>query len=138
MWFFNNYYLFIFTLKTFYKPSPLNHRPDIADVILLFTDGEPRAKTRKLTAEQTLLAQQCSASLKDDKGVKIIGLAVGLPQVVGKFLPLIKEWSSEDSVFSTKLDELDNVLDQLVAKTCENPGKSSYDQGFLHVVRMTL
>ena len=100
----------------------MNHRPEIADVILLLTDGEPRAKKNTLITVQENLAEACSASLKDDKGVKIIGLAVGSPQVLSRFLHFIEKWSSKDSVFSARKDELDNVLDGLVAKTCIDPG----------------
>ena len=110
-------------LKTFDKPSPLNHRPSIADVILLFTDGEPRARTRRLVAEQQDLADVCSASLKTDKDVKIIGLAIGAETVLARFLPYIEMWSSEGSVFTAEVSKLDNVLDQLVADTCKPAGK---------------
>ena len=106
--------------ETFSLKSPLNHRPGIADVILLFTDGEPRARTRTLIAEQERLAENCSKSLKDDKDVKIIGLAVGSAE---KFLHFIEKWSSEGSVFQAKITELNNVLSELVADTCENAGE---------------
>ena len=110
-------------LKTFNKPSPLNHRPSIADVILIFTDGEPRARTRRLMAQQQQLADVCSASLKNDKDVKIIGLAMGKDRVLAQFLPHIEKWSTEGSLFTAEVSDLDNVLDQLVADTCKPAGK---------------
>ena len=103
--------------------SPLNHRRSIADVTLLFTDGEPRARTRKLTAEQRDLADVCSASLKNDKDVKIIGLAMGTDRVLAQFLPHIEKWSTEGSLFTARMGELDNVLDEVVADTCKPAGK---------------
>ena len=109
--------------KTFNVRSPFNVRPEIADVILLFTDGEPRARKRKWVEEQKQLADNCSNSLKNEKDVKIIGLAVGTPTVVNNFLPYIRRWSSEGSVFNAKVDELDNVISKLVADTCENAGR---------------
>ena len=109
--------------ETFNLPSPSNHRREIADVILLFTDGEPRARTRKMVNEQIMLADVCSRSLKNKRDVKIIGLAVGLPSVVDEFLPYIMRWSSNGSVFEATLDALDNVISELVADTCENAGE---------------
>ena len=114
--------------STFNLASPLNHRPAIADVILLFTDGEPRARTHKQVAEQQNLADACSASLKTDKDVKIIGLAIGTEKVLARFRPYVKMWSSEGSLFTADVRELDNVLDQLVADTCKPAGDCGCDE----------
>ena len=100
----------------------MNHRPEIADVILLFTDGEPRARTRVLAAQQEQLAHDCASSLKT-RDVKVIGLAIGEDDVLAQFLPQIRTWSSPGSLFMTEFSALNNVLDQLVADACKPAGK---------------
>jgi hypothetical protein len=97
----------------------LNHRPEAEDVILLFTDGAPNARKRKTLNEQIELADKCSKSLMNDKDIKIVSLAVGNWE---KFVPAIEKWSSEDSVYTAGLDDLDKVLDKTVKGTC-TPGK---------------
>ena len=98
----------------------MNHRRDREDVILLFTDGEPNTRKRKTLNEQIELADKCSKSLMNDKGIKIVSLAVGNWQ---KFVPAIEKWSSEDSVYTAGLDDLDKVLDKTVMGTCIPQGK---------------
>jgi hypothetical protein len=110
----------------------MNHRPEIADVILLFTDGEPRASKNYLIAEQEQLADDSSEALKS-RDVKVIGLAIGKQTVLDRFLPHIEKWSSPGSVFTTEFSEMNNVLDQLVADTCKPAGKCKLSLALLRV-----
>ena len=88
------------------------------DVIFLFTDGEPRARTRTLMKEQKDLADKCSEELKEEKDVKIVGLAVGRWQ---EYISYIEKWSSKNSVFTADVEEMNKILKELVTDTCNPP-----------------
>jgi hypothetical protein len=104
-------------LKTFTKKNPLNHRNDVSDVILLFTDGNPRAESTRKKNEQRQLALDCSAELKNDKGIKIVSLAVTWHSFrIDE--ELIASFSTEGKVVTAGWERLFHVLDELVNKTC--------------------
>jgi exopolysaccharide biosynthesis predicted pyruvyltransferase EpsI len=112
----------VFNLK-----SPENHRPNVQDVILLFTDGEPIRRDWEKNQEfktENLMAEYYSDRLKE-KNVTVIGMAVGSPKQLDNFYEDIVKWSSSpDHVFSAKVKELDTVLNQLIsaAKKCSRRG----------------
>ena len=90
----------------------------------MITDGEPNPKgNNNRKALERKVADKHSASLKDGKGVKIVGLAVKTKEELKKFVPYITEWSSEGSVFTADVSELQHVLDELVDKACSAAGK---------------
>ena len=64
------YWLF----KMLGKKSPQNGRENADDVILLFTDGKPNAEN---TTQEIIDADKYSKILKNEKNVKIIGVAAG-------------------------------------------------------------
>ena len=71
-------------LKVFSERSPSNHRGDVDDVILLFTDGNPNP-----TDTQMPLANKYAKILKS-RNVTIVGLAAGVPDEVVKFKQISK------------------------------------------------
>ena len=87
----------------FSKRSPLNHRDEVEDVILLFTDGHPTSRAKDLEPLLRLVSGN-STELKG-KNVTIIGVAAGQQQVRRDFIHFIKNWTS--SVFETEMNELD-------------------------------
>jgi glutaredoxin-related protein len=97
----------------FSKRSPFNHRDDVDDVVLLFTDGRPKPED-----EQTAMANKFAQILKN-RNVTIIGLAVRVPGKVEEFKPNIERWAtSPQLVYEAKIDNLDNVISKLVQASC--------------------
>ena len=88
--------------KMFWKKSPENARKNVEDVILLFTDGRPEADD---PAAERAKADQYSKILKNEKNIKIIGVAAG---DVSSYRSNIQSWaSSPDLVFEAgKVKEL--------------------------------
>ncbi|XP_046864510.1 uncharacterized protein LOC124458761 isoform X3 [Xenia sp. Carnegie-2017] len=110
--------------QIFKKNSPLNNRPNIADVVLLITDGEPRGRK---VGDELKDAYKYSSAIKD-KDILIVGVAVGDPSIVKKFKPVIKKMStSEKTTFDSKFDSLDKILSQIVDASCTpfKPGDCS-------------
>ena len=105
-------------LKVFSERSPSNHRGDVDDVILLFTDGNPNP-----TDTQMPLANKYAKILKS-RNVTIVGLAAGVPDDVVKFKHNIQRWAtSPQLVFEAELNNLDNVISKLVKASCSDiPG----------------
>ncbi|XP_028411875.1 uncharacterized protein LOC114534612 [Dendronephthya gigantea] len=99
----------------YHSRNPLNHRTEIDDVILLFTDGEPRARTNALIKEQYEMADEYSASLMA-RNVSIIALAVGKEAEKPEFRKNIKSWSNH--MFTSAFDKLDDVLAKIVDESC--------------------
>jgi hypothetical protein len=106
----------------FSQRSPLNHRNDVEDVILLFTDGHPT--TRKLFKPKDLgpllqLVSGNSTELKV-KDVTIIGVVAGQQQVRRNFTHFVKNWTT--SVFETDWNNtLENLANTIVDPLCGNP-----------------
>ncbi|XP_028411832.1 uncharacterized protein LOC114534568 isoform X2 [Dendronephthya gigantea] len=97
----------------FSERSPLNHRDDVSDVILLFTDGEPMALWE--TENQTRMAGRYSAELRARK-VFIVSLAVGAAAKKDKAWKLIDSWS--DIMYKSGFDQLDEVVKNIVTESC--------------------
>ena len=115
--------------------SPGNYRQDVADVVLIFTDGEPirrqgenafgdKYKNSYGLHGEGLLAKDRAQSLKD-KNVTVIGLAVGTEDTLSKFRDNIKEWTTEGKYFETNKDSLNSIIDQLINASCIDPGKKA-------------
>ncbi len=89
----------------FIERSPFNHRGNVDDVILLFTDGNPNPEDK-----QTRKANKYSKILKN-RNITITGLAAGVPDEVEKFKHNIKKWAtSPQLVFEAELSQLDTVI----------------------------
>lgn len=103
--------------RIFSKASPKNHRPKIADVIILITDGEPRGKSN--TVE---LTKQYAKDLKD-KGVLFVTAAVGPQSEKREFAKLLKGLATAPDYFlKAQFDNMEQILGTLVAKSCIPPG----------------
>lgn len=96
-------------LQIFEDISPLNHRPDIDDVILLVTDGEPRG-SRNTKADTLAEAEYLKA-----KGVRIIGVRLAHYPVHSDF---IKNVSTDDQSIETTFDDIGNTVDRIVLGFC--------------------
>ena len=91
------------------------------DIILLFTDGEPIASNLAETKNQADMAHDISKALKEERDIRIIGLAAGKKETVDKFKGHIIDWSSKptkDNVFEATLEDLNNVVEELVDSFC--------------------
>ncbi|XP_028411904.1 uncharacterized protein LOC114534632 [Dendronephthya gigantea] len=99
----------------FHLKNPLNHRADIQDVVLLFTDGEPRARKKAWIREQYAMANRYSAELMGN-GIYITALAVGREAKKPEFKRNIDKWSNH--MFIAAFKDLDKVLDKIVKKSC--------------------
>ena len=105
--------------EEFSRKSPSNYRKDAADVILLFTDGQPNGRYNEKE-----LADKFSKKLKEEKKVKIIGLAVGKKQTRAKYFDWIKSWSSkpsEEYFFKSKIENVKEMVDTLAGPLCSLP-----------------
>ena len=97
---------------------------------MLFTDGRPnpdllKKKRRNKSKDQTKPANDISRILKEEKNITIVGLAGGKKDNIAKFRGYINTWASPKLVFESKLEKLDNVIDELIAASCK-AGKYSY------------
>ncbi|XP_028404179.1 uncharacterized protein LOC114526851 [Dendronephthya gigantea] len=116
--------------EMFQQPSPKNVRPDVPDVILLFTDGAPNPEfptsksERQKKMDQKRIADKYVSILKN-KNVKIVGITGGKPAQVRKFKPYVEDWaSSPDDVSESELDHLDEIVDKIVKdSSCIAPAK---------------
>lgn len=105
----------------FQQKSPKNGRKSADDVILLFTDWRPNAVD---TAQEIADADYYSKVLKNEKKIKIIGVAAG---DVSSYRKNFQDWAdSPDLVFETGLAKLGmeknvNILvEQLKDPLCGN------------------
>ena len=111
--------------------SPGNYRPDVSDVTLIFTDGEPWRrggedifgdKYKSSRYGEGLLAKDRAQSLRE-KYVTVVGLAVGTEFTSSRFRDDIKEWTTEGKYFETNKDSLQNIMNELISASCIDPGK---------------
>ena len=118
----------------FSQASPLNARDTVQDVILLFTDGEPRSP--KGSAVEKAMVVTETNKLKQ-KNVTIVGVAAGSPKVIKTFKKDIQSWVTDSSeVAETSLETLDKDVDKLVNKIfnplCKpRPGKCCRGRNFV-------
>ena len=108
----------------FSRKSPRNDRENVEDVILLFTDGKPEANDPKAEIAE---ADKYSKILKNEKNIKIIGVAAGN---VSSYRSNIQGWaSSPNLVFETGLKKLDvtknveKLVEKLKDPLCKEIGK---------------
>ena len=100
--------------------SPRNYRPNVDDVIVLITDGEPRGQpnSRQLT-------KQFAQDLKERK-IVLLTAAVGPQSENAKFRELLQELAtSPDYFFKAKFDYMETILEKLVWQSCTKPGKGT-------------
>ena len=118
--------------KEFSSPSPLNHRKDVADVILLFTDGRPNPHKNTDEDNQIPVAKDYSKKLKEKK-VQIFGLAAGKKSFLKGAADLIKKMSSQPSTkyfIKSNIEHVDsllvdNLVDKIVGPSC-NPAAGKW------------
>lgn len=109
----------------FPKSSPLNARTNIADVVMILTDGEPRGKRRN---DQLNLAIQHSSLMKK-RDILIVGIAVGPNRNQFKN-DIVKMSTNSSMVFDAEFDGLDRIIDKVVDASCTpfEPGKLNYSR----------
>ena len=102
----------------FTKTGPANFRTDVDDAIVLLTDGEPRGKTDTLQ-----LTIQYAQELKE-KNILIVAAGVGRQSDNAEFQKVLSELATSSDFFvKAKFDQMNNILDKLVAKSCIKPGR---------------
>ncbi|CAB3991507.1 Hypothetical predicted protein [Paramuricea clavata] len=105
-------------LQIFSKDSPKNHRQEIADVVVLITDGKPQGKSNSIA-----LTKQYAKDLKD-KGVLLVTAGVGPNSKKTEFKNLLKKLAtSPDYFLQAEFDNMKAILNTLVARSCTKPGE---------------
>lgn len=95
-------------------------RPDVEDVIVLITDGEPLGKSN--TEE---LTKQYAQDLKESN-ILIVAAGVGEKSKTAKFRGVLMELAtSQDFFIEAQFDQMDKILKHLVEK-CIKPGRSYF------------
>ena len=104
--------------EIFNNSSPLNHRPNVDDVIVLITDGLPTTHPRRYTYNDTV---SLAGSLKQ-KGVRIVGISYsGYPRSFKKLTNFIKDLSTPGEALETTLDDITMIVDRVVDGFCPQP-----------------
>lgn len=96
----------------------MNARPQVADVILIMTDGEP---TGPYNVKK--IAYDTAKALKN-KDVLIVGVAIG--RYSARFKHVIENIATNpEYTFDVQFHHIDNILNRLVDKSCKPfvPGK---------------
>jgi hypothetical protein len=107
----------------------LNHRPEIDDVVVLITDGEPRGK--KSTPNDT---KQSAQDLKD-RDVLLVTAGVGEQSEEKEFEDMLKSLATSPDYFvKAAFDKMGDILDTLIAKSCTKPGKGNKE--IVHVLQV--
>ena len=103
--------------QIFAKPNPQNFRPNIEDVVVLITDGEPRGK-RNTPKETTKEANRLK-----NKEVRIITAGVGRQSENSKFIKILQELATSPEYFvKAQFDKMDEIMSTLIQKSCIQPG----------------
>ena len=81
--------------------------------------GEKYKSTRD---GERLLATDMAEEIKN-KGITLVGLAVGTESTLTKFRGDMMKWSSENKYFEANKDSLNTIINQLISASCIDPGK---------------
>ena len=104
----------LLVVQIFPADNPSNHRPNVDDVVIIITDGEPRGKRN--TPQKT---REYANELKD-KGILVVGAAVGPDRK--KFVHILEELAtSPKHVLEADFEQMDDILAKLVASSCIKP-----------------
>jgi hypothetical protein len=95
----------------------LNHRPDVGDVIVLFTDGVPTS--RYYYPNGNVRTTILLAGLLKKKGVRIVLVAYNLDHPSD--FNSIKEISTPGEALETPLDDIAMIADRVVNGFCPQP-----------------
>ena len=99
----------------------MNARPNVADVVMIITDGEPRGPGPQGREEQN--AYDNADALKN-KAILVDGVAVG-PQRLAFKTKIERMATSSSNTFDAEFDKLDTIMKNLVDASCQpfKPGK---------------
>ena len=101
-------------MQIFSGENPSNNRPDVDDVVVIITDGEPRGRSNTLQ-----LTKEYANDLKE-KGILIVGAAVGPDR--RKFKHILEELATSSKyVLDADFNQMDDILAKLVASSCIKP-----------------
>ncbi len=115
------------------KVSPANYRPDVADAVLIFTDGQPiRRKGEDTFGDkysdrrrgECLLAKDRAKDLRD-REVTVVGLGIGTQSTLDRFKDDMKNWSTDGKYFVADKEHLESVMSELISASCIDPGKGA-------------
>ena len=102
----------------FTQESPKNNRPDIDDVVAIITDGNPWG------VENVLEKTMKNANLIKEKGIVIVGAAVGSEAMRAQFRPKLEAMAtSAEYVVQADYKDIDTIRSKLIENTCMKPSK---------------
>ncbi|XP_028411984.1 tyrosine-protein kinase receptor Tie-1-like [Dendronephthya gigantea] len=105
--------------KIFKRNNSLNHREDKDDVIILLTDGPPTQRSGK--GEQPHDTAIAEAKKLRDKGIIIVGIAVGNRQQNVRTVPFLTNISTAGQTLPSTYPDLILLSDRIVYAFCPRP-----------------
>jgi hypothetical protein len=102
----------------FPQKSPKNNRPDVDDIVVIITDGNPWG------IENILNITIEKANLIKEKGIEIVGAAVGSQSVRNIFKPKLEKMvTSPEHIVEADYKDIDSIRSKLIENTCKIPSK---------------
>ena len=102
--------------EVFPKTNPNNNRPDVPDVVVIITDGNPWG------IENILNITINKANLIKEKGIEIVGAAVGSKEVRNEFKPKLEKMvTSPEHIVEADYKDINSIRSKLIENTCKKP-----------------
>ena len=112
----------------FTQKSPKNNRPDIDDVVAIITDGNPWGVVDILNKTMK------NANLIKEKGIVIVGAAVGSEEMRAKFRPNLEAMAtSPGHVVQADYKNINTIRSRLIENTCLKPASKATTCLVLHL-----
>lgn len=108
-----------FSKQVFTQNNPRNNRLGVQDVVVIITDGDPYAGNIDNVLEKTM----ANASVIKEKGIQIVGAAVGNEAMRAKLRPKLEAMAtSAEFVVEADFKDIKTIRSMLISKTCRIPG----------------
>ncbi|XP_028411588.1 uncharacterized protein LOC114534348 isoform X2 [Dendronephthya gigantea] len=105
--------------EIFKRNNSLNHREDKDDVIILLTDGPPTTRSSEVEEPHDIAIAE--AKKLRDKGIIIVGIAVGNRQQKVRTVPFLTNISTAGQTLTSSFDDLGLLDDRIVYAFCPRP-----------------
>ena len=100
----------------FTKNNPENNRPDVGDVVVIITDGDPYGIDNII--EETMK----NVNVLKARKIMVVGVAVGNTKMREEFKPKLERIAtSKDLVVETDFDSINKIRSMLIEKACSKP-----------------